>query len=165
MNERPCEDECDDDALLPSVKKAKLEGKNSSKRMVDMIHKRAFFHWQTCITHTLLLLLIGTYRPAVAHEVIKENISLIKSTGIGLVLLANKLLEKKIINERQKKEVTDSFTGRTEDERMNALLSILISAIKVEGKVFGIFLEILKEEDTLVSISLADKLLADYKAK
>ena len=112
-----------------------------------------------------LLLLIGTYRPDVAHEVMTENITLIKSAGIDHVFLADKLLEKKIINERQKKAVIDQFTGRTEEERMDELLSILISAIKVEGKVFGIFLEILKEEDTLVSISLADKLLADYKAK
>ena len=112
-----------------------------------------------------ILLLIGTYRPAVAHEVMTENITLIKSTGIGLVFLADKLLEKKIINERQKKAVTDRFTGRTEDERLDELLDALMTSIKVEGKVFGIFLEILKEEDTLVSISLADKLLAEYKAK
>ena len=112
-----------------------------------------------------ILLLIGTYRPDVAHEVMTENITLIKSTGIGLVFLADKLLEKKIINERQKKAVTDRFTGRTEDERMDDLLHTLMTSIKVEGKVFGIFLEILKEEDTLVSINLADKLLADYKAK
>ena len=70
MNKRPHEDECDDAALLPSVKKphsdfsdllsdkssstldkntstpekAKPEGKNLSKCMVYMIHKRAFFH-------------------------------------------------------------------------------------------------------------------------
>ena len=117
------------------------------------------------VLHIYFILLIGTYRPAVAHEVIKENITLIKSAGIDHVFLADKLLERKIINERQKKAVIDQFTGRTEDERMDALLSILMAAIKVEGKVFGIFLEILKEEDTLVSISLADKLLADYKAK
>ena len=96
---------------------------------------------------------------------IKENISLIKSAGIGLAFLADKLLEKKIINERQKKAVTDRFIGRTEDERMDELLHALMTSIKVEGKVFGIFLKVLKEEDTLASISLADKLLADYKAK
>ena len=70
MNKRPHEDECDDAALLPLVKKphvtdfsdllsdkssstldknntpekAKPEGKNLSKCMVYMIHKRAFFH-------------------------------------------------------------------------------------------------------------------------
>ena len=111
-----------------------------------------------------ILLLIGTYRPAIAHEVIKENISLIKSTGIGLVFLADKLLEKKIINERKRKAVTDQFTGRTEDERMDELLHALMTSIKVDGKVFGIFLEILKEEDTLAFISLANKLLTGYKA-
>ena len=95
----------------------------------------------------------------------KENILSIKSAGIDHVFLADKLLEKKIINERKKKAVTDRFIGRTEDERIDELLQALMSSIKVEGKAFGIFLEILKEEDTLVSISLADKLLADYKAK
>ena len=114
----------------------------------------------TCIP----ILLIGTYKSAVAHEVMTENISLIKSVGIGLVFLADKLLEKKIINERQKKATTDRFTGRTEDERMDDLLHFLMTSIKVEGEVFGIFLEILKEEDTLVSISLANKLLAKYRA-
>ena len=111
------------------------------------------------------ILLIGTYRPAVAHEVMTENITLIKSAGIGLVFLADKLLEKKIINEQQKKAVTDRFTGGTEDERMGELLDTLMTAINFEGKVFGIFLEILKEENNLTSISLADKLLAEYKAK
>ena len=94
-----------------------------------------------------------------------ENISLIKSAGIDHVFLADKLLEKKIINERQRQTVTDRFTGRTEDERMDALLNTLMTSIKLEGKVFGMFLEILKEEDTITFTSLADKLLADYKAK
>ena len=117
------------------------------------------------VLHIYFILLIGTYRPDVAHEVMTENISLIKSTGIDLVFLADKLLERKIINERQKKTVTDRFTRCTEDERLDDLLHALMTSIKVKGKVFGIFLEILKEEDTLVSINLADKLLADYKAK
>ena len=68
MNKRPCEDEFDDAALLPSVKKphtdfsdllsdkssstldknstpekAKPEGKNLSK-CIYMVHKRALFH-------------------------------------------------------------------------------------------------------------------------
>ena len=105
------------------------------------------------------------YRPAVACEVIKENISSIKSTGIGLAFLADKFLEKKIINERQKQAVTDRFTGRTEDERMDDLIHALMTTINVEGKAFGIFLDILKKEDTLASNKVADKLLAEYKAK
>ena len=120
----------------------------------------------TDLFYTLyFILLIGTYRPDVAHEVMTENMTLIKSSGIDHVFLADKLLEKKIINERKKKAVTDRFIGRTEDEKMDELLHTLMTAIKVEGKAFGIFLEILKEEDTLASISLADKLLAEYKTK
>ena len=120
----------------------------------------------TDLYYTLyFIILIGTYRPAVAHKVMAENISLIKSAGIDHVFLADKLLEKKIINERQRQTVTDRFTGRTEDERMDALLNTLMTSIKLEGKVFGMFLEILKEEDTITFTSLADKLLADYKAK
>ena len=111
------------------------------------------------------IILIGTYRPAVAHEVMTENITLIKRAGIDHVVLADKLLEKKIINERQRRTVTDRFTGHTEDERMDDLLHALMTSINVEGKAFGIFLDILKKEDTLASNKVADKLLAEYKAK
>ena len=135
------------------------------QNLKERIQVSAWFIWSIrehssidrLVLHILYILLIGTYRPAVAHEVMTENISLIKSTGIGLVLLADKLLEKKIINEWQRKAVTDRFIGCTEDERMDELLHTLMTSIKVEGKIFGMFLEILKEEDTLVSISLANK--------
>ena len=100
---------------------------------------------------TYFILLIGTYRQDVAHEVIKENISLIKSAEIDPVFLADKLLEKKIINERQRKAITDRFTGHTENERMDELLHALMKSITFEGKVFGIFFKILKE-DTLTFI-------------
>ena len=92
-----------------------------------------------------------------------ENISLIKSSGIDLCFLADKLLENKIINERKKKAVTDRFTGCTEDERMDELLHYLMKSIEVEGKeVFDIFLEILKKEDTRLSLRLAKKLSDAY---
>ena len=95
-----------------------------------------------------------------------ENISLIKSSGIDLYFLADKLLENKIINERKKKAVTDRFTGRTEDERMDELIHYLMTSIEMEGKeVFDIFLEILKKEDTRLSLRLAKKLSDAYDAK
>ena len=95
-----------------------------------------------------------------------ENISLIKSSGIDLIFLADKLLEKKIINERKKKAATDRLTGRTENERMDELLYTLMTSIEVEGKeVFDIFLEILKKEDTRLSLRLAKKLSDAYDAK
>ena len=92
-----------------------------------------------------------------------ENISLIKSSGIDLYFLADKLLENKIISLEKKKEVTDRFNGRTADERMDELLHYLMKSIEVEGKeVFDIFLEILKKEDTRLSLRLAEKLSDAY---
>ena len=111
------------------------------------------------------ILLIGTYRPDVAYQVMMEIISSIKYYQTDLIFLADKLLENKIISERQKKEATDRLTGRTEDERMDELLHALMKSIKVEGKVFGIFLEILKEENTIPSIRLTKMLLDAYNAK
>ena len=52
-----------------------------------------------------------------------------------------------------KKEVIDRYTGRTENERIDELIHILMTSIEVEGKeVFDIFLEILKKEDTRLSL-------------
>ena len=113
-----------------------------------------------------ICILIGTFRPDVAYEVMTENIALIKSHRIDLQFLADKLLENKIINERKKKEVTDRLSGRTKDERMDELLHYLMKSIEVEGKeVFDIFLEILKEYDTRLSHSIAKKLSDAYDAK
>ena len=95
-----------------------------------------------------------------------QNISLIKSSGMALISLADKLLENKIISLEKKKEVTDRLIGRTENERMDELLHILMTSIEVEGKeVFDIFLEILKKEDTRLSLRLAKKLSDAYDAK
>ena len=110
-----------------------------------------------------ICILIG---PNAAYRVMTENISLIKSSGMSHIFLADKLLENKIISLEKKKEVTNRFTGRTENERMDELLHILMKSIEVEGKeVFDIFLEILKKEDTILSHSLAEKLLDAYNAK
>ena len=94
-----------------------------------------------------------------------ENIAVIKSHGIDLQFLADKLFEKEIINGRQKKEVTDELTARSVPERMNKLLELLMTSISVDGEDFGIFLEILKEEGTKKCKKLAKKLMDDYSEK
>ena len=103
--------------------------------------------------------------PDVAYKVMTENISFIKGSGMALITLADKLLENNIISLEKKKEVTDRHTGRTENERMDELLHILMTSIEVEGKVFAIFLEILNMEGTIPSLSLVKKLLDAYNAK
>uniref|UniRef100_A0A1X7U115 RNA helicase n=1 Tax=Amphimedon queenslandica TaxID=400682 RepID=A0A1X7U115_AMPQE len=105
------------------------------------------------------------YKSDVAHQVMLDNISLIKESQISLVSLANKLSSKKIINETDRKEATDTHTVLSADERMDKLLNLVKVTIKLEGKVFGDFLEILKEEDNVRADALADKLEKEYKSR
>ena len=94
-----------------------------------------------------------------------ENLSLIKRVKVNHQFVADKLLEKKIINARERDEVTDKQTGCTVDERMDRLLELITASISMKGEEFGIFLEILKEEDTSRSIGLANKLKELYNGK
>ena len=112
-----------------------------------------------------ICILIGTFRPNAAYEVMTENIAVIKSHGIDLQFLADKLFEKKIINARMKSEVTDKLTGRSVAERTNKLLEFLMTSISVDGEDFGIFLEILEEEGTRRCARLAKKLMDAYNEK
>ena len=112
-----------------------------------------------------ICILIGTFRSDVAHKVMTENIAVIKSHGIDLQFLADKLFEKKIINARMKSEVTDELTGHSVAERMDKLLEFLITCISVDGEDFGIFVEILKEEGTRRCARLAKKLMDVYNEK
>ena len=108
-------------------------------------------------------ILIGTFRSDVAYRVMIENIALIKSYRIDLLFLADKLVEKKIINSRQRAKLTDTLTGRSQDQRMDELLHTLTASIKVKGEVFDIFLEILSENDTILCNQIARKLSDAYK--
>ena len=94
-----------------------------------------------------------------------ENIELIKSAKVNLHFLADKLLEKEIIDANEKGEVTDEHSGRTADERMGKLLELLTASIKLDGQDFGIFLNILKGQNNKRCATLAEKLLNEYKKK
>ncbi|XP_019860583.1 PREDICTED: uncharacterized protein LOC109588924 [Amphimedon queenslandica] len=101
--------------------------------------------------------------PEVAYRVISECISGIRRCGIDLHLLAEKLLEKKIINNRQKRKATDEHSGRTTDQRMDQLLDIIKDSVQQEGKVFEYILEILKDEDTILANKLYDDMISKYE--
>ena len=92
-----------------------------------------------------------------------ESISAFKHCGIDLHFLAEKLLEKKIINNRQKKKATDEHSGRTTDQRMDQLLDIIKDSVQQEGKVFEYILEILKDEDTILAKKLHDDMISKYQ--
>ena len=93
-----------------------------------------------------------------------ESISLIKDAKVDLQYLADKLLEKKIIDARERGAVTDEHSGRT-DQRMDKLLELLTASIRLDGEDFGIFLDILKDQDNKRYINLAKKLMNVYIEK
>ena len=101
--------------------------------------------------------------PEVAYKVMSECTSDIKDCEIDLHVLAGKLLEKKIINERQRKAAVDEHSRRTTDQRMDQLLDIIKKSVKKEGKVFDYILEILKDEDTILANNLYDDMTNKYE--
>ena len=93
-----------------------------------------------------------------------ECTSLIKNCGIDIHFLVDKLLEHNIINAREKKEITDGYTKQTAGERMDELLHIISCSICMDGDVFRMFLDVLREESTIRYIKLANKLIEKYRA-
>ena len=82
---------------------------------------------------------------------------------LDLNTLVDKLLEKRVINERQRNQITDQHCGLTADQRMDKLLSLVKASIEVDGQVFQLFVEIIKQENTIITDRLAQTLLDNYK--
>ena len=82
---------------------------------------------------------------------------------LDLTTLVDKLLEKRMINEREKNQVLDERCGLTTDQRMDKLLSLVKASIREDGEDFGLFLEIIKQENTRRADRLAQTLLDNYK--
>uniref|UniRef100_A0A1X7VT80 CARD domain-containing protein n=1 Tax=Amphimedon queenslandica TaxID=400682 RepID=A0A1X7VT80_AMPQE len=100
----------------------------------------------TVVHESTALSRASTFRSDIACSVMTECTSLIKNCGIDIHFLVDKLLEHNIINAREKRGITDGYTKQTAGERMDELLHIVSSSICMEGEVFGIFLDILREE-------------------
>ena len=109
-----------------------------------------------------ICILIGRFRPDVAYRVMLECTEKIKDV-LRLDSLANKLVEKRIINEKKKNEITDQSCGLTADQRMDKLLCIVKASIKEDGEDFELFIEIIKQEDTRRADRLAQTLLDTYE--
>ena len=82
---------------------------------------------------------------------------------VDLNTLVDKLLEKRMINEREKNQVLDERCGLTADQRMDKLLSLVKASIREDGEDFGLFLEIIKQENTRRADRLSQTLLDNYK--
>ena len=94
-----------------------------------------------------------------------ENIALIKDAKVNLQFLADKLLDKKIIDVSEIGEVTDEHSQCTADQRMDKLLEFLTASIKLDREDFGIFLDILKNQSNKRYTNLAKRLIIMYTTK
>lgn len=102
------------------------------------------------------------FRADIAHKVLTVSTSLIKESPIGLDYLADKMLENNIINEAEKGRVSDRMNGRTANERMDELLAFLKATVKLDGTVFGWFIKVLRDKDTVSSKAVAKQLEDKY---
>ena len=91
-----------------------------------------------------------------------ESTGMIKER-LDLNTLVDKLLEKRMMNEREKTKVLDERRGLTANQRMDELLSLVKASIREDGEDFGLFLEIIKQENTRRADRLAQTLLDNYK--
>ena len=112
----------------------------------------------------LVFILIGTFRPDIAYKVMTECTGMIKEK-VGLYPLIDKLVEKRMISETEKNQVTDQSCNLTADQRMDKLLGFVKASIKEDkdGEDFGLFIEVIKQENTRRADRLAQTLLDTYK--
>ena len=61
-----------------------------------------------------------------------------------------------------KDSIIDTSTGLTANQRMDELLSLVKASIREDGEDFGLFLEIIKQENTRRADRLAQTLLNNY---
>ena len=81
---------------------------------------------------------------------------------VNLYPLIDRLVEKRMISDAEKGQIIDTSTGLTTDQRMDKLLSLVKASIREDGEDFGLFLEIIKQENTRRADRLALTLLDEY---
>lgn len=98
-----------------------------------------------------------------AHKVLTENTLLIKDSQISLEYLADKMLERRVINDVQKGDIMDRMTGQFTRERIGKLLDILKVAVNADVSLFDWFVQVLREYKTVLTVKLAEKLEDRHK--
>ena len=106
-------------------------------------------------------ILIGPFKSDIACKAITACTEIIKK-GLSLESLVEKLVEERIISSDEKREILDKYNGLTANQRMDKVLDIVTTSIKVNGDDFGLFIKIIRKEDTKRADSIAAKLLDTY---
>ena len=84
-------------------------------------------------------------------------------TKIDMMYLADKMLEKGIITDDQKREIVDDrYHGLSGVQRTNKLLDCLKDTVEIDESVFEWFIKILNEYNTVWSKGVAKKLMDKY---
>ena len=81
--------------------------------------------------------------------------------GVGLHPLIDKLVEKRIINEFEKGQVMNQMTDDL--LKMDKLLGIVKDSIRMDGEVFSLVIEIIKQENTRRADIVVQTLRDTYK--
>ena len=108
-----------------------------------------------------ICILIGTFRSDIAYRVMTECTGMLKKLRLNSLL--DKLVENRMINDDEKDEVIDRSCNLTTDQRMDKLLGFVKDSVKEDGEDFGLFIEIIKQENTRRADRLAQTLLDTYK--
>ena len=106
-------------------------------------------------------ILIGPFKSDMACKAITACTEMIKN-GLSLDSLVDKLVEKRIMKNKEKRDILDKYSGLTADQRMDKVLDIIKESIEEDGNDFGLFIEIIRKEDTKRADSIAAKLLDTY---
>ena len=96
--------------------------------------------------------------PKSAYKALQVNTRLIIEADIDVQELADKLLERGIINEGERRKATDRLCGMTAEERLGRLLEVIRASVKLNGNVFDQFVNILEENGSVRMIALANQL-------
>lgn len=77
--------------------------------------------------------------------------------------IADKLLQKKVISEKEKNIIIDRNTGLNAYQRMEELLKHVKIAVELKVSVFSLFVQILQEKGTVAAEQFAKKLNERYE--
>ena len=98
-----------------------------------------------------------------ARTALRKNFDKIIESTIDSFDPARKLFAAQILPDDVYLKVLDENVNMSTQRRMHLVLTSLRGAVTLNGRAFEIFLDILKEGDSVIGNSLAESLIKDYE--
>ena len=115
-----------------------------------------------------MIVIIGSFRSAdvvyradVAHQAMTRCTAILKERLSSHII--DKLVEHRIINDHEKSQILDDHSGLNTNQRMEKLLNFVKASIEENGEEFGLFIDLIKQENTRRGDRLARKLQDTYE--